>query len=107
MGDIFGFYREQYGVILIHIYFCCYCLCCFNLASVVEKGVMDADFENAAFALQKVGDRTGLVKSSFGYHIIQLDEIKAPQAKPYADVADDIKSGKMQISKCLLSKRKD
>ncbi|MCZ8486692.1 peptidylprolyl isomerase [Vibrio lentus] len=28
-------------------------------------------FEDAAFALENIGDRTGLVKSDFGYHIIK------------------------------------
>lgn len=58
----------------------------------VEKGVMDADFEAAAFALNTVGDMTGLVKSAFGYHIIKLDELKASAVKPYSEVAESIKT---------------
>jgi peptidyl-prolyl cis-trans isomerase D len=58
----------------------------------VEKDVMDADFESAAFALENVGDVTGLVKSSFGYHIIKLDGLKASQAKPYSEVVAEIKA---------------
>jgi peptidyl-prolyl cis-trans isomerase D len=58
----------------------------------VEKGVMDAEFEAAAFALQAAGDTTGLVKSAFGYHIIKLDDLKGSAAKPYSAVADTIKA---------------
>jgi parvulin-like peptidyl-prolyl isomerase len=38
------------------------------------KGVMDADFEKAAFALQKGQITNELVKSQFGYHIIRVDD---------------------------------
>ncbi|MDG3087551.1 peptidylprolyl isomerase [Vibrio hannami] len=58
----------------------------------VEKGVMDADFETAAFALKNVGDVSGLVKSSFGYHIIKLDGLKESQTKPFAEVEAQIKA---------------
>ncbi|MFA0085226.1 peptidylprolyl isomerase [Vibrio sp. 10N.261.51.F12] len=58
----------------------------------IERDVMDPAFEEAAFALQNVGDRTQLVKSDFGYHIIQLDEIKASESKPLAEVKDEIVS---------------
>ncbi len=57
----------------------------------VEKDVMDPDFETAAFALANVGDTTELVKSAFGYHIIKLDALKTAQAKPFTEVATEIK----------------
>ncbi|MCG9596713.1 peptidylprolyl isomerase [Vibrio sp. Isolate25] len=57
----------------------------------IERDVMDPAFEEAAFALKTVGDVTGLVKSDFGYHIIQLDEQKGSVAKPYEEVATEIK----------------
>jgi peptidyl-prolyl cis-trans isomerase D len=57
----------------------------------IERDVMDPAFEEAAFALQNAGDTTGLVKSDFGYHIIKLDELKDSVAKPYQEVASDIK----------------
>ncbi|CAE6951471.1 Peptidylprolyl isomerase [Vibrio sp. B1REV9] len=34
---------------------------------------------------------TGLVKSDFGYHIIKLEELKGAVAKPYSEVAAEIK----------------
>ncbi len=56
----------------------------------IEKDVMDPAFEEAAFALSSVGDRTGLVKTDFGYHIIQLDALKASQSKPLSEVRAEI-----------------
>ncbi|WP_105902416.1 peptidylprolyl isomerase [Vibrio gangliei] len=58
----------------------------------IEKGVMDPAFEEAAFDLASKGDVSDVVKSDFGYHIIQLEDVKAPQSKPYEQVAADIKS---------------
>lgn len=57
----------------------------------VEKGVMDPAFEEAAFALNSVGDVSDVVQSDFGFHIIKLDQEKASEAIPFADVADEIK----------------
>lgn len=56
----------------------------------IERDTMDPAFDSAAFALQTVGEFSGLVKSDFGYHIIRLDELKAPVIKPFADVAAEI-----------------
>ncbi|QPK03774.1 peptidylprolyl isomerase [Vibrio kanaloae] len=57
----------------------------------IERDVMDPAFEDAAFALETIGDITGLVKSDFGYHVIKLDELKASQAQSYQEVAAEIK----------------
>src|ERR1700752_4141742 len=40
------------------------------------QGRMVPPFEQAAFALEKVGDMSEVVKSPFGYHIIKLTERK-------------------------------
>jgi peptidyl-prolyl cis-trans isomerase D len=56
----------------------------------IEKNVMDPDFESAAFALSQVGDVSGVVQSSFGYHIIKMTDEKSAQAKPIDDVKQDI-----------------
>ncbi|PQJ88672.1 MULTISPECIES: peptidylprolyl isomerase [Aliivibrio] len=58
----------------------------------IERGVIDPAFEDAAFQLVNVGDHSGLVKSEFGYHIIQLDGVEAPKTKPLAEVSTEIKS---------------
>ncbi|RKF20389.1 peptidylprolyl isomerase [Alginatibacterium sediminis] len=39
-----------------------------------EPGVMDEQFETAAFALNDAGQISGVVKSEFGYHLIKLIE---------------------------------
>lgn len=54
-----------------------------------ERGVMDPAFEDAAYALNK-GETSAVVQSSFGYHIIKLDDVKESQVKPFAEVRDDI-----------------
>ncbi|XNO33224.1 peptidylprolyl isomerase [Vibrio alginolyticus] len=57
----------------------------------IERDVMDPAFEEAAFALKNPGDTSGLVKSDFGYHIIKLEELKDSVAKPFEEVAAEIK----------------
>jgi peptidyl-prolyl cis-trans isomerase C len=49
-----------------------------------SKGMMDDDFEKAAFALQKGSYTNELVKSRFGFHIIRLDDrrMAAPTPTP-------------------------
>ncbi len=56
----------------------------------IEKGVMDAEFEKAAYALAKAGDISPVVKTEFGYHIIKLTEIQPGSTKAFADVKDQI-----------------
>lgn len=52
------------------------------------KGVMDPAFEEAAFALEK-GEVSELVRSSFGFHIIKVEDISGGTVKPF----DEVKSG--------------
>ncbi|XOV79092.1 MAG: SurA N-terminal domain-containing protein [Aestuariibacter sp.] len=54
------------------------------------KGIMDPAFEEAAFALQSVGDVSEVVESEFGFHIIKLTDIKPEQIEPLVDVSEDI-----------------
>ncbi len=54
------------------------------------KGDMVKAFSDAAFAL-KPGEISKPVKTPFGYHIIQVEEVKAPKQKSFSEVKEDIK----------------
>lgn len=47
----------------------------FGDLSVITKGMMEPSFEEALFALEKQNDFSEPVKTSFGFHIVRLDEI--------------------------------
>jgi peptidyl-prolyl cis-trans isomerase C len=54
--------------------------------SWVSRGQTVPPFEAAAFAL-KPGEVSGLVETQFGYHIIQLAELRPSTVMPYEEVA--------------------
>lgn len=56
----------------------------------ITKGVMEPEFEAAAYALAKTGDVSAVVKTSFGYHIIKLTDIEAAKVKTLDEVKDSI-----------------
>ncbi|NVK25302.1 MAG: SurA N-terminal domain-containing protein [Gammaproteobacteria bacterium] len=58
----------------------------------VEPGVMGDEFDAAAFELANVNDVTDIVETDFGFHLIQLTELKPEVVQSFADVKDDIKS---------------
>lgn len=55
------------------------------------RGAMVKPFEDAAFALQK-GAISDLVESEFGYHIIQLTDIKAPPVRSFESMRAEIEA---------------
>lgn len=57
---------------------------------VVAPGKMVPSFEQAAFALQKVGELAGPVTSEFGLHIIRLDQRIEGKIAPFSEVKDGL-----------------
>jgi peptidyl-prolyl cis-trans isomerase D len=49
------------------------------------RGAMVKPFEDAAFSLKK-GQISGIVESDFGYHIIQLTDVRGGEAQPFESV---------------------
>jgi peptidyl-prolyl cis-trans isomerase C len=54
------------------------------------RGRMVPEFDQAAFALQKPGDLSGVVESQFGLHIIRLEERRPAGIKPFDEVRDEL-----------------
>ena len=57
------------------------------------KGAMVPEFEEAAFALKKKGELSGLVKTKFGYHILQLEARRPAGVRSFEEVRDDLIKG--------------
>jgi peptidyl-prolyl cis-trans isomerase D len=55
----------------------------------IQKGVTNAAFENALFAMHK-GEVSEPVLSPEGYHIIWLRDVRAGTAKPFDEVRDEL-----------------
>ena len=51
---------------------------------------MPAEFGKACSGLQ-IGDISNVVKTSFGYHIIKLEDKKPESVKEFYEVSDEIK----------------
>lgn len=54
-----------------------------------EQGQMVDEFDKAVFGGKK-GDIVGLVKTQFGYHIVEILDVKQAHIKPLAEVRDEI-----------------
>ncbi|MBZ6378615.1 MULTISPECIES: peptidylprolyl isomerase [Pacificimonas] len=64
-----------------------------ELGSVDEdqlSGTVGPDVAERVFAAER-GDVVGPVESSFGYHVVAIDEVNSTAAQPLEDVADDIR----------------
>lgn len=53
------------------------------------RGAMVVEFEQAAFSMA-VGETSGIVKSQFGYHILQVTDRTEAEAVPLEDVCESI-----------------
>lgn len=56
---------------------------------LIQRGQLEGPFEDALFAMQE-GEITGPVQSDFGFHIIRLDDIKAPELPAFEDIRDEL-----------------
>jgi peptidyl-prolyl cis-trans isomerase C len=57
-----------------------------------SRGRMVSEFEDAAFSLKEVGDRSGIVRSKFGFHILELTGRQPATDLALEDVRDRIVS---------------
>jgi len=55
----------------------------------IEKGMMVQPFEKALFSMQ-VGDLSEPVKTTFGWHLIKLDQVSGGETRSYDEVRVDI-----------------
>ena len=55
----------------------------------LEHGRTVPEFDKAAFSLQP-GQTSGVIKTQFGYHILQVEEKQTAHLKPLAEVKDQI-----------------
>lgn len=56
----------------------------------LEKGKTVPEFETALFSLKKAGDVSDIVKSQFGYHIIELLETRPTETIPFDEVRSSL-----------------
>ena len=47
---------------------------------------VDPHYLQATFAIEGVGENSGIIESQFGFHIIRLDEIREQHYRPYEEV---------------------
>ena len=56
----------------------------------ITKGMMEPSFEDALYALEEAGSVSEPVKTSFGYHLIQLTESIPEQVTPFDEVKEEL-----------------
>lgn len=54
------------------------------------EGRLDPAFSEVAFRLKDAGDVSEAVRTSFGYHVIRLEEIKSGRERSYDEVKDEL-----------------
>ena len=62
------------------------------------RGDMVKPFEETAFDTLNPGEVSGLVETSYGYHIIKLEERKTPEIQPFASAQYEIQQKLVQVN---------
>lgn len=55
----------------------------------IGRGMLVGPFEDALFAME-VGEVRGPVQSTFGFHVLRLDEVRAGELQPFEAVRDEL-----------------
>ncbi|HEX7046835.1 MAG TPA: SurA N-terminal domain-containing protein [Gammaproteobacteria bacterium] len=56
---------------------------------LIQRGQLEGAFEEALFSMQE-GEISGPVQTDFGFHIIRLDDIKAPELPAFEEIRDEL-----------------
>ena len=56
------------------------------------RGAMVKPFEDAVFAMKDKGEIAGPVESEFGYHVIQLTDIKVPKQRTFEEMKPELEA---------------
>lgn len=56
---------------------------------LIQRGQLEGPFEEALFAME-AGEVSGPVQTDFGFHIIKLEDIKAPELQSFEDIKDQL-----------------
>lgn len=56
---------------------------------LIQRGQLEGPFEDALFSMEE-GEVAGPVQTDFGFHVIKLDSIKAPELLPFEEIRDEL-----------------
>jgi peptidyl-prolyl cis-trans isomerase C len=78
---------------------------------LVHKGRLDPELEEEVFKLEP-GKISNIIETRFGYHIVRVEEVKAPEQLPFEEVSSKIikeltREKEKQLREALLKKLRD